>query len=1268
MRQGEQLSMSNGLKSKNGWIYTLAQKVLRDLVPSAFLRTVVVPMIFVVGIVPIQNYAQSLSIVDAVPPYKLTPTLLSNGHFSISTNYTSQSKTLIYREDGSGGRPVNYTSHFHVKVDDVVFQLGYEPDTATRVAPPAHPIKVEQIYRDTLSGTPRIHADCYGVMPDGDTMRFVFSMFPVKKPSGGFIRLTVTVQNSNRRARSVGVLMLVDTKIGNNDRAPIATSFGYSSVEQEFRKGIGTGIPDFWLAMEGNPVAPGLVARGNLSDADLISPDLLIFGNWTDFTSQGIKGLASVLWKERSASLLQYTDSAVLLVWDEENLAPGSKKLKASTEIGIVDSLSVVYGGGSGGGGGGFGAGGFGIAGVGGCVSVETNHENPCGVAGYSPYLPDSVQALYLVSNLDSLRQFDNTRLRIESLPRGVSSAQMTIPVIPNSLSALQTGVVSLTLFSVPRLDATQYRIPVAVVVGANDSLVVHDTLDVCVPGLRATLEGIDARYAPVCPQSSDTLLVRFKLHGVRCLPTLSATLTGNAADVAQFSVVNPLPAFAQGDSIVTIKVHYAPTVNNNTPTIGVVLRLKDYESLAPNDTTFDFPSDTAFITAPSREAEFEFARPIDTLHFGHICVGDTATGDWDILNTGGCTVNILSCSTTALQGANEFAVLSSFGMSIPRSQRDTVQFRFTPSTPGKYLAFAIVQSPHAPRIDTLVLAGEADLPRLDAVTGVVDLDTVCSNTSVVKRLMLNNPTACPVVVDSVRLNSTQAGWSVLPQSRFVIPPNSSVAIQLSGNFTTSGQYSASVTAYSSVAGNMTRTAAATAVARSALATDSLGFGDVFLGQSVKQQAVIHSSGTAAVEMSNLRFGGLFPTEYTLRILYPSGATLPLMVNAGDSVVVEIEFSPKDIEQRSAELRVELKNGCSLTTPVRLFGRGVQPLIDVRSRILALGRVCAGQSIDTTIEIRNPGNAALSIDNVQITGGSDFSIEQNGPISIAPDSMYALRVRFVPTTIGDRQTTMSLSTNGRWITPTDTMLVLYATGIICGSISADTIDALIGEPLSIPLRFTPEKNSTLTALQLVQLMNSSVTTALSLGVGYNDELLRVRSFSNTEGMVSTQLPGILSTAKNSSTIRTTNSSLSESSIVAILNGDVLLGREYQTPLHLRLDTFANGYSRIRLVDGLVRAQYCAFDSRRINSSGVQLFLRVDESREGSIATIYTDTAHNVEIWLSDMQGIRLNTMFKGELSKGTHQLPFPANLSNGMYMLQMRTEETSLAEKCLIIR
>jgi hypothetical protein len=1224
-------------------------------------------------LVPVVASSQSsLSIVDALAPYKLNPILLANGHFSITTNYyPDKTRGIIYQEDGSSGRPVNYTSHYHLRVDDVVYQLPYEEDTATRTAPPPHPIKVTQLYRDTINGIPRINARSIVVLVDGDTLGVVFTMFPNKRPSGGFVQMSMEVENRTSKNRKVGVLMLIDTKIADNDQAPIATSFGYSKQEAGFRNGSGNGIPDFWLAMEGTPIAPGLVARGNLRDDGLLTPDELIFGNWTDYTSQGIRGLASVQWKERTASGLDYTDSAILLLWNESIVARGGKVIKAATEIGIADSLSVAFGGSGGGGGGGYGSGGIGLAGVGSCLTTSPNIETPCGQAGFTSYTPDTLQALYLVTNLEKTAIQNNVRVGVVQYPLGVNSGASVGAVIPTSLIASQTGVATVSLVPLPRLQPQSYRVPVAVVINQSDTLL-HDSIDICVPGLQAKLFAKDRTYAPVCPQESDVLEVKFKLEGTRCLKTLNAELySPTPSTLIPFSIQS-VDAIAKANDSVSVFVRYAPTLNNTTPTIGVILRVEDYETLRPNDTTKVVVFDTAYITAPSRVAEFLYARQIDTLKFGRICVGDTATGDWDAINVGGCVVSIVRDSIANIVGGGVGTSVFSFTsptypIAIPRLGQHTFQFRFTPKTPGAFVGYAIIESPNAPFRDTLILTGFADVPTISLSSTTVTLDSICVGAKGVTQIPLRNNTSCPVVIDSIVLSSTDIGWNVNQNKGFVLSPNSSFILQLSAEFATVGTYRATVSLYSG--GRLTQVLAnVDVIERKSTASTVSAFGDVLLGTtSTPQNVVISAVGNVPSIITSLSLIGLHSSDY--KIVLPQGVTLPDTIQPGSQRTIAVEFTPSDIEQRSCNLTVQLNRNttCPENISIPLSGRGIQPLIDVRSRTLALGRVCAGSVIDTVILIRNLGNAPLILTSTALTGSNSFTIQNQGSIQIQSDSTFPLRVRYQANTVGNEQATITLTSNGKWITPTDTTITVFATGVVCGTLSIDTISASVGVVTEIPIRFTPNSTSSLTAQQLVALMNQSSNTALNVRVGYSTSLLEVVRLSGTTTMLGSVLPTSLQKHNNGIDI-ISNSQLSAGSELCSLQCNVLLGKEFTTPLTLDIVNFANGFHQLTAQSGLLRAEYCAFDKRRIDSDKLQLLAYVAGDFSNPTLQLYSKQRTHLDIELYSTNGEKYSVLHNGELPSGSHSFHLPESITSGAYIIAVRNETESLVLPCLIVR
>ncbi len=1212
-------------------------------------------------LVPLSAVAQqSLSILDALPPYDLTATLLANGHFSVSTEYTGEPKTLIYREDGTGGRPVNYTSHVHFKVDDIVFQLPYELNPVTRETPPDNPLTITQLFRDTVAGRPRVNARMFGVMPDGDTMRFVFTLQPVKRPSGGFIRLSAEVENSTTKKRSVGVLMLVDTQIGSNDRAPIVTAFGYQNTETQYTGAAAPGMPEFWLALEGSPANPQLTARGNLRESNLIEPDIFLFGNWVDYTALGIPGLALAQWKERAPSGLEYTDSAVLLIWDEEDMPAGQRKLRASTEIGIVDSLKVQFSPGSV-------PYDVALAGSGTCLTYETVEEIPCGDPDYHPYVPDSLQTLYIVTNRGT-QAMNNVRVVVPNIPAGLDVAASVNPVIPTDLAAAVTGVATVTFYAAPRLQNATYEVPVAVMSGADT--VMFDTVCVIVPGLLGEIELSNAQFRPLCPGREDTMDVVLDLDGVRCLPIIDVRLVGTQPGNNLFAIVPPLPTVVPANGQVSVRVRYFPD-NLGTHAVSLAVAVRDFETLTPGDTTFVVLRDTAEITGIGREAEFFFAEKTDTLDLGAVCVGDTADGEWEIVNVGGCDLVI---DSTVINGGvpGQFSIgnKGDFPLVVPRGERRAVRILFAPLVQGDDNAMAVVAGVVQPQLDTLFLRGRGDIPQYAAPTDPVDFDTLCPGGVYSRAVELNNPTACPVLIDSLAATLSEA--SVVPVGRFVIPPFGSVTAQVRASFAVPGNYTGVVTIHSTSAGVQQVAMQAVVRDRALLTTASIEFGDVRLGSNTTNTLTLTAAGTlqthAEVIISNVRVLGVNSSEYDLVV--PPG-TLPRRLLPGESLSLVLNFTPGDLEQRHATVVVDVVQGtvCGAVQPVELNGRGILPVIDVPRRTIDFGRVCVGQAVDTVITVRNFGNAPLHVAGATTEGASDIIVLGGDlPVTIDEDSTRLVRIRFAPHRLGEIATDLYMQSDGEWFTKPDTVIQLTGTGIICAEIWVDSLRLATGAVAEIPVRIRPATGVQLQQADIPRLMNESGHVSLSFSVVHKPKLFRFRNEPAVGGMLqSSQVisqPGrVTLTVDNTFALHTGD-------VLAVLRGDVLLGDSFDSELQLDVSNFADGYADIIQRDGLLVSEYCALDRRYVNASSVQSFVqpRQNPLGDGGIIDMYIAQPGAARLVLVDAMGRQVAELFSGEATKGMHEIAVGGFiLPSGVYTAVLETGGESSAVPVLVV-
>ncbi len=158
-----------------------------------------------------------------------------------------------------------------------------------------------------------------------DDIRMIQKVMPVYLERGdgkisGSVYIEYRVTNLGSTSHNIGVRLQMDTMIDDNDRARLATIYGFSGRDDVF---IAPDIPSTWSAYkdtlsDGMPNPSSLKATGYLSPGGLapraVTPDRFAVGQWGTF-----RGLTSWYYTSTGSG---YTDSAVLIWW-EDNLAPG---------------------------------------------------------------------------------------------------------------------------------------------------------------------------------------------------------------------------------------------------------------------------------------------------------------------------------------------------------------------------------------------------------------------------------------------------------------------------------------------------------------------------------------------------------------------------------------------------------------------------------------------------------------------------------------------------------------------------------------------------------------------------------------------------------------------------------------------------------------------------------------------------------------------------------------------------------------------------------
>ncbi|MCB0203492.1 MAG: zinc ribbon domain-containing protein [Anaerolineae bacterium] len=143
------------------------------------------------------------------------------------------------------------------------------------------------------------------------------------------MQIKYVISNNSSRSHQVGLRIMLDTLIGDNDGVPFVVPGreGITSRAIDLRGG---DIPDFIQALERPNLAdPGVIVNLTLRGGDATSPDRLVISAWCDENAEwdyyrGLGGDGHPL--DRCGQAGQTPDSAVAIYFDPQSLAPGEQR------------------------------------------------------------------------------------------------------------------------------------------------------------------------------------------------------------------------------------------------------------------------------------------------------------------------------------------------------------------------------------------------------------------------------------------------------------------------------------------------------------------------------------------------------------------------------------------------------------------------------------------------------------------------------------------------------------------------------------------------------------------------------------------------------------------------------------------------------------------------------------------------------------------------------------------------------------------------------
>lgn len=198
------------------------------------------------------------------------------------------------------------------------------------------------------------------------------------------------------------------------------------------------------------------------------------------------------------------------------------------------------------------------------------------------------------------------------------------------------------------------------------------------------------------------------------------------------------------------------------------------------------------------------------------------------------------------------------------------------------------------------------------------------------------------------------------------------------------------------------------------IAPSSIAFGDVQIGNSVQQRAIVtnpRGPESVAQTISGVR---LSPTNPQVRILWP---TIPpsRTLAPGDTMHVVLEYTPLSTARIPAMTLCVLTSApCVDSLCVPVTGRGITAsLIASRGRLSIIDSACSTPTAaEDTLRLINTGSAPITLNGITTTPFDLFTIVPPMPTGpIPPGGSIVVRIRFNPTRAVDTLGTLTINSN-----------------------------------------------------------------------------------------------------------------------------------------------------------------------------------------------------------------------------------------------------------------
>lgn len=387
----------------------------------------------------------------------------------------------------------------------------------------------------------------------------------------------------------------------------------------------------------------------------------------------------------------------------------------------------------------------------------------------------------------------------------------------------------------------------------------------------------------------------------------------------------------------------------------------------------------------------------VELMDFGPVSLGRTKHRRVEVRNVGRAPVQINHWGLEKPVGA-DWTVDTDALVTLEAGQTIELPLSFAPASLGVRAARLTVEndSERTPSV-SIELRGEGVLGKAELDAADLDFGKVAVSTAAVLPIEFTNSTAHPAEVTLF----TPAGddpdeFHTVPSGDIVVPPGETLVVEVSFRPQRLGLHNARLDVLTCpTCDRESISLRGEGIAATLEANPrEVDFGYVEPGHPATRQVEITNRGTNPARIRAVSLDQDVSNEFST-----AGVSGTVTLGEGESVIIEVTFTPQALASREGALRIEATANGDETLLVPLKGHGGGPDIVVRPESLGFPRTGVGLSVEKSVVIYNAGHdptgnlpleiRAIYIDAASSPDASNFSLSFRRQAPVRPVTLQA---------------------------------------------------------------------------------------------------------------------------------------------------------------------------------------------------------------------------------------------------------------------------------------